>query len=252
MAPDQHPQIPFHWKRTPARLGRKQESHQVFPNLRIYARSVPRDLSQDFSVFPDRFLVGFYPFPRSDLRPADARIALTYMSEEAERNKRNGQRSWAQSKTALAQPSSYVKSTFVHTGTLRRKPPQNYGYCPPIQQQQQLPTRQPNPNFQKARTATCTTPPLPTSTGSPLPHEHRLVYDLRKQHSRRPPYPQAPAPKNGQTTKCKKHNHITMHDAPPTHQHQQLGTGTLPTTRQAPKATCRAHTQPTITGQLVQ
>ena len=36
---------------------------------------MPRDLSQDFSIFPDRIPVGFYPWSRSYLGPAYARIA---------------------------------------------------------------------------------------------------------------------------------------------------------------------------------
>jgi len=75
VAPAQHPRLPFFWKRTPARLGRKQDSHQDFLDLRIYPKSVPRDLSQDFSIFPDRNPVGFYPRSRSYLGPAHARIA---------------------------------------------------------------------------------------------------------------------------------------------------------------------------------
>jgi len=71
----QHPRLPFHWKRTPARLGRKQESHQEFLDLRTYPKAVPRDLAQDFSIFTDRVPVGFYPCSRSDLGPACARIA---------------------------------------------------------------------------------------------------------------------------------------------------------------------------------
>ena len=75
VAPAQHPRLYFHWKRTPARLGRKQESHQDFLDFRIYPKPVPRDLSQDFSTFPDRIPVGFYPWSRSYLGPAYARIA---------------------------------------------------------------------------------------------------------------------------------------------------------------------------------
>ena len=75
VAPAQHPLQPFHWKGTPARLGRKQESHYDFPDFRIYPIPIPRDLSQDFPVFPDRIPVGFYPWSRSYLGPAYARIA---------------------------------------------------------------------------------------------------------------------------------------------------------------------------------
>ena len=74
LAPAQHPRLPFHWKRTPARFGAKQESHEDFLGFMIYPKSVPRDLSQDFSVFPDRIPVGFYPWSRSYLGPAYARI----------------------------------------------------------------------------------------------------------------------------------------------------------------------------------
>jgi len=75
VAPAQHPRLPFHWKRTPARLGRKQESHQDFLDFRIYPNSVLRDLSRKKSTFPNRIPVGFYPWPRSYLGPAYARIA---------------------------------------------------------------------------------------------------------------------------------------------------------------------------------
>jgi len=75
VAPAQNPRLPFHWKRTTARLGRKHESHQDFLDLRVYPKYVPRDLCQDFSIFRDRVSVGFYPWVRSDLGPAHARIA---------------------------------------------------------------------------------------------------------------------------------------------------------------------------------
>jgi len=35
VAPAQHPRLPFHWKRTPARLGKKQERHQDFLDFKI-------------------------------------------------------------------------------------------------------------------------------------------------------------------------------------------------------------------------
>jgi len=41
----------------------------------MYPKPIPRDLSQDFSIFPDRIPVGFYPWSRSHLGPAYARIA---------------------------------------------------------------------------------------------------------------------------------------------------------------------------------
>ena len=74
VAPSQHPRLPFHWKRTPARLGAERKSHQKFPDLRIYTISVPQDLTHDVSHFPAGMSVGFYPRSRSDLRPAYARI----------------------------------------------------------------------------------------------------------------------------------------------------------------------------------
>ena len=46
-----------------------------FLDFRIYPKPIPRDLSQDFSIFPDRIPVGFYPWSRSYLGPAYARIA---------------------------------------------------------------------------------------------------------------------------------------------------------------------------------
>jgi len=41
----------------------------------IYPKPIPRDLSQDFSIFTHRIPVGFYPWSRSYLGPAYARIA---------------------------------------------------------------------------------------------------------------------------------------------------------------------------------
>jgi len=61
VAPAQHPRLPFHWKRTPARLERKQESHQDFQDFRIYPKSVPRNLSQDFSISRIEFRWDFIP-----------------------------------------------------------------------------------------------------------------------------------------------------------------------------------------------
>jgi len=75
VAPAPHPRLPFHWKRTHAHLGRKQECHQDFLDLRIYPKSVPRDLSQDLSIFSDRIPVGCFPWSRSNLGPAYAWIA---------------------------------------------------------------------------------------------------------------------------------------------------------------------------------
>ena len=78
VAPAQHPRLPFRWKRTPARHGRKQESHQDFLDLRIYPKSVPRDFSQNFSIFLERLPVGFYPWSRSDLCPDYAQIVEAF------------------------------------------------------------------------------------------------------------------------------------------------------------------------------
>jgi len=80
VAPAQHPRLLFHWKSTPARLGRKQESHEDLPDLRICPRSVPQHSSQEFSIFPDRIPVGFYTWPRCDLIPACARIVEAFTS----------------------------------------------------------------------------------------------------------------------------------------------------------------------------
>jgi len=41
----------------------------------MYPRSLLQDLSQEFSIFPDRIPVGFYPWSRSDLGRAYSRIA---------------------------------------------------------------------------------------------------------------------------------------------------------------------------------
>ena len=41
----------------------------------MYPKPIPWDISQDFSIFPDRIPVGFYPWSRSYLGPAYARIA---------------------------------------------------------------------------------------------------------------------------------------------------------------------------------
>jgi len=75
VTPAQHPRLPFHWKRTPASLGRNKESHEDFLDFRIYPKSVPRDLSQDFSNFSHTIPVGLHPWSRSYLVPAYARIA---------------------------------------------------------------------------------------------------------------------------------------------------------------------------------
>jgi len=57
------------------RLGRKQENPSDFPDFRIYPKPIPRDLSHDFSILPERIPVEFYPWSRSYLGPAYARIA---------------------------------------------------------------------------------------------------------------------------------------------------------------------------------
>jgi len=61
VAPAQHPRLPLQWKRTPARPGRRQESHQDFRDLKLYLRSVPRDLSLDFSISRIDYLWDYIP-----------------------------------------------------------------------------------------------------------------------------------------------------------------------------------------------
>jgi len=49
-------------------------------DFRIYPKPIPLDLSHDFSNFPDRIPVRFYPWPRTYLGPAYARIAEAFTS----------------------------------------------------------------------------------------------------------------------------------------------------------------------------
>jgi len=169
----------------------------------------------------------------------------------------------------LVTPEPHARSTPLHSG-----------YYPLKQQLQHIPTRQPSPSFQNAQTATCTTPLLPMSTDSPLSHEQKLVYALYRKHSSRPHCPQAPALENGRTktctthkqcqyirrppnspasatcyrnkTKCTARSNSIFQSTPQAHDHRILGTGTEPTARHAPTASCRAPPQPTSTGHLVQ
>jgi len=52
-----------------------QEGHSDFLDFAVYPEPMPRDLSLDFSILPDRIPVGFHPLSRSHLGPAYARIA---------------------------------------------------------------------------------------------------------------------------------------------------------------------------------
>jgi len=118
VAPAQHPRLPFHWKRTPSRLGRKQESQQDFLYLRIYPKPVPRDLPQDFSNFRNRIPVGFYPWSRSDLGPAYARIAEASTSFPVPREGPDSGR--RVSPSAVSDPSRRARSGVHHPAPLCR------------------------------------------------------------------------------------------------------------------------------------